>query len=73
MKYKVTYQCHEGTVKLSGPWRDRERKLEWYKKYGSMPRMLASKTKLKESKDIAPLVITINVTQNYKMDRLFFP
>lgn len=73
MKYKVTYQCgHEGTVNLSGPWRDRERKLEWYKNTAVCPECYKQKQKLKESKDNAPLVITINVNPELQDGQIVF-
>ncbi len=38
MKYTITFSCgHEGTVELFGPNKDRERKLEWYRKQAVCP------------------------------------
>lgn len=58
-KYNVTYSCgHDGVVDLSGPGKDRERKLEWYSTSAQCPDCYRAAKKAEQ--EATPICLTVD-------------
>lgn len=52
-KYDVTYSCgHSGTIQLFGPYKSRDRKIEWYENEGLCPDCYAEKQRQKREEEV---------------------
>lgn len=50
MKYTVKFSCgHEARIDISGPTKDRERKIEWYTDYGLCPECYTKEMEAKKA------------------------